>query len=59
VFTDGHIMGYSVTTETSKMVEESRIAGAALEVKVVLDQAPAEWMKDVSKQIHDVHEETG
>jgi hypothetical protein len=58
MFTDGHIIGYSVTTETSKMVKEGRNPGVALEVIVVVNPAPVVSMKDISKQPHDLHEDT-
>jgi hypothetical protein len=56
VFTVVHVIGGSMTTEISTMVEEGRNPGAALEVIVVSDQASVVRMKDICKQIHDVHE---
>jgi multiple sugar transport system substrate-binding protein len=51
-FADGHIKGYSVTSETfSNMAEAKRATYAAWEQIFVLGQAPVELMLDVCEQL--------
>jgi hypothetical protein len=51
-FADGHLRGYSVTSETfSNMADAKSITYAAWEQIFLLGQAPVELMKEVCKQL--------
>ncbi len=53
-FADGHLKGYSVTTEIfPNMDEAKRLAYAAWEKIFTLGKAPVDIMKSVSQQIQE------